>query len=57
MEIDLKRICVRPANAGEEPRYRELMQRHHYLGDLEKIGHTLWYVATHEQEWIALLTF
>ena len=57
MEIDLKRICVRPANAGEEPRYRELMQRHHYLGDLEKIGHTLWYVATYAQEWIALLTF
>jgi hypothetical protein len=31
----------------EEPRYRELMQQHHYLGDLPKIGHTLWYVATY----------
>ena len=46
MEIDLKQICVRPVNAGEEPRYRDLMQGHHYLGDLAKIGHTLWYVAT-----------
>jgi len=57
MEIDLKQIRVRPASAGEQLRYRELMQRHHYLGDLAKIGHTLWYIATYEQEWIALLTF
>jgi len=27
------------------------------LGDLAKIGHTLWYVATYEQEWVALLSF
>ena len=57
MEMDLKRVCVRPVRSGEEFRYRELMQAHHYLGDLAKIGHTLWYVATHEQEWVALLTF
>ena len=57
MQIDLKQISVRPANASEELRYRELMQQHHYLGDLAKIGHTLWYVATYEHEWIALLSF
>jgi Domain of unknown function (DUF4338)/DDE_Tnp_1-associated len=57
MEIDLNRICVRPASEAEEPRYRELMAQHHYLGDLAKIGHTLWYVATYEQEWVALLSF
>ena len=57
MQIDLKQISVRPANASEERRYRELMQQHHYLGDLAKIGHTLWYVATYEHEWIALLSF
>ena len=33
------------------------MAQHHYLGDLAKIGHTLWYVATYEQEWVALLSF
>lgn len=49
MEMDLKRVCVRPVRSGEEFRYRELMQAHHYLGDLAKIGHTLWYVATYEQ--------
>ena len=57
MRIDLKQIAVRPVSASEAPRYRELMQQHHYLGDLAKIGHTLWYVATYEQQWIALLTF
>ena len=49
MRIDLKQVCVRPVSAREEPRYRELMQQHHYLGNLAKIGHTLWYVATYEQ--------
>jgi hypothetical protein len=57
MCIDLKQICVRPVLESEEPRYRELMQQHHYLGDVAKIGHTLWYVATYKQEWIALLSF
>ena len=27
------------------------------LGDLSKIGHTLWYVATYAGEWSALLSF
>ena len=57
MEINLNRICVRPASVSEEPRYRELMAQHHYLGNLAKIGHTLWYVATHDDEWVALATF
>lgn len=33
------------------------MTKHHYLGYLPKIGQTLWYVATYEDQWIALLTF
>lgn len=57
MEIKLDRLCVRSVSKDEEPRYRELMQQHHYLGDLAKIGHTLWYVATHDQQWAALLSF
>lgn len=57
MEIDLKQISVRPASESEEPRYRDLMAQHHYLGDLAKIGHTLWYVATYGDEWVALLSF
>lgn len=33
------------------------MQAYHYLGALPKIGNTLWYVATQEDEWLALLSF
>jgi len=57
MQFNLNQIVVRPVIASEEPRYRDLMQQHHYLGDLAKIGHTLWYVAVVEQEWAALLSF
>lgn len=57
MKADLNALNVRPVSRSEEARYRELMQQHHYLGDLAKIGHTLWYVATHEDEWAALLSF
>lgn len=57
MDIHLDTLRVRPVGKSEEARYRELMQQHHYLGDLAKIGHTLWYVATHAEEWAALLSF
>jgi hypothetical protein len=41
----------------EETRYQYLMQSHHYLGALPKIGNTIWYVATWNDEWVALLSF
>ena len=33
------------------------MQTHHYLGALPKIGNTIWYVATAQDQWLALLSF
>jgi hypothetical protein len=57
MPANLELLQVRPVLPSEEARYRELMQQHHYLGDLAKIGHTLWYVATLGEEWAALLSF
>ena len=33
------------------------MRQHHYLGDLPKIGETLWYVASWGEQWVALLSF
>ena len=58
MQIDLEQLCVRVVSKSEEPRYRSLMQQHHYLGDLAKIGHTLWYVVSYAaHEWAALLSF
>jgi hypothetical protein len=55
--LNLNAIQVRPVLPSEETHYRELMQCHHYLGDLPKISETLWYVATLNGEWVALLTF
>ena len=58
MQVNLNALCVRRVLKSGEPRYRELLlQQHHYLGDLSKIGHTLWYVATYAGEWPALLSF
>jgi len=57
MEVDLDALRVRPVEKSEEARYRALMAQCHYLGDLAKIGHTLWYVATHGEDWAALLSF
>ncbi|MCM8595985.1 MAG: hypothetical protein NFV71_11655, partial [Candidatus Accumulibacter sp.] len=45
MQRDLGALAVRLIEKSEEARYRELMAQHHDLGDLAKIGHTLWYVA------------
>jgi hypothetical protein len=53
----LQEIIVRPVRSFEESIFRELMQAHHYLGALPKIGNTLWYVATYRNDWQALLIF
>jgi len=52
-----KELRVRRVERSEEPRHRQLMAAHHYLGFLPKIGETLWYVATYYDEWVALLIF
>ncbi|MEW7977090.1 MAG: hypothetical protein AB2814_06535 [Candidatus Sedimenticola endophacoides] len=41
-------LHVRPACATEEQRFQDLMQAHHYLGALVKIGNTIRYVAERE---------
>jgi len=55
--LNLWEILVRPVRPFEEQRYQELMQEHHYLGCLSKIGETLWYVAAWGDQWVALLGF
>ena len=55
--MNLHEIRVQPVAASEEARFQALMQAHHYLGALPKIGHTLWYVATWHSRWLALLSF
>jgi hypothetical protein len=55
--LNLWEILVRPVRPFEEQRYQQLMQEHHYLGFLPKIGETLWYVADWRDQWVALLSF
>jgi len=55
--LNLKEILVRPVRPSETQRYQDLMQEHHYLGSLPKIGETLWYVALWREQWLALLSF
>jgi len=55
--MQLQDIIVRPIRNSEESIFRELMQTHHYLGAIPKIGNTLWYVATYRNDWQALLIF
>ena len=52
----LSGLLVRPVERHEEPRYKEQMALHHYLGCATKIGETLWYVATSGERWVALLS-
>jgi hypothetical protein len=53
--LDLHEITLRPVAREEEARFKDLLDAHHYLGALAKIGHTLWYVATWQGQWLALL--
>ena len=50
MQANPSKLGVRHVIKSDEARYRELMQQHPYPGDLAKIGHTLWYVATYGEE-------
>ena len=55
--MDLHSIIIRPVQIAEEAHFKELMQRYHYLGALPKISNTLWYIATLDNDWLALITF
>jgi hypothetical protein len=55
--FDLSEVFVRIVLPFEEQRFRQLMQEYHYLGALPKISETLWHVAVHGEQWVALLSF
>ena len=57
IKLRLDQIVVHPIHASEEGRFQALMQTNHYLGSLPKIGNTIWYVASLQGEWLALLSF
>ena len=53
MTAVLSELQVRPIERSEEARYRAQMAQPHYLGDLAKIGESIWYVATWREQWVA----
>ncbi len=53
----LEKMIVRPVLKTEETHYRDLMQKHHYLGFVPKMGNTIWYVAILDEQWVSLLGF
>lgn len=55
--MNLSQIIVRPVEPPEESKFQELMQEYHYLGALPKIGNTIWYIVTCNNEWLGLLSF
>ena len=50
-------LTVVPITPSQEKAFQSLMQAHHYLGALPKIGNTIRYVATVDGQWVALLSF
>jgi hypothetical protein len=55
--LNLSEILVRRVCPPEKLQFQQLMQEYHYLGALPKISETLWYIATFDDQWIALLSF
>jgi len=55
--LNLRAVQIEPVAGPDEARFQGLMQAHHYLGALPKIGNTLWYVAHVGGQWLALLSF
>ncbi len=55
--MHVREVLVRPVEPSDEGRYKTLMEEHHYLGALPKIGETLWYLASWHEQWVALLSF
>lgn len=53
--IELGAVEVRLIRSGERSRFRELIDEHHYLGYEPIVGESLCYVATHGDQWVALL--
>ena len=55
--MDLSKVVVRPIAPGEDDGFQQLLEGHHYLGSIPKIGQTLRYVAQYDGVWVAVLSF
>jgi len=55
-DVNLDRLQVRPITLQERQRWRQLM-RQHYLGFKSVVGESIGYVATIDDQWVALLAW
>lgn len=55
--MDLAKVSVSPIGAHEDERFQHLLDSHHYLGSIPKIGQTLRYAAQYDGAWVAVLSF
>jgi len=55
--LQLSEIIVHPITCEELGRFHDLMEAHHYLGSAQPMGETIYYVATWQSQWVALLSF
>jgi Druantia protein DruA/DDE_Tnp_1-associated len=55
--LKLSQIIARPVHPPEESLFQEFMASYHYLGALPKIGNTIWYAGTYNDERVALLSY
>jgi len=53
----LKKIEIRPIRPSERKKWVELCDHHHYLGFKGCFGYHIFYCATIDEEWIALLSW
>ena len=54
---DLSTLSVEAVPKAHEPRFRHLLEAHHYLGVAPTIGEPRWYVVRLEAAWVALVSF
>ena len=55
--MDHSSLTVTPVEGEREREFQQLMQEHHYLGALRKIGNTIRYVAAVDGHWLGRLSF
>ena len=56
--MDLSELRVEPVTREMEPRFNELMDRHHYLGAGPRIGESIWHAGEFgDGDWAALAAF
>ncbi|HMO49012.1 MAG TPA: hypothetical protein PKB14_23685 [Rubrivivax sp.] len=54
--VDSSKVTARPIAPDEDERYQQLLEQHHQLGAIPKIGQAPRHVAPHAGAWAALLS-